>query len=150
MPKYSESDVALGTSTCCHLFSKRKGLLTVAVFAQSVERLIAERVVAGSIPGAGPILRLLKITEKWRYSLCTASGETFAWLGWPRKMAVPTTPVGDVNIVFPISTFVLETLTFKYSAFFFIAAHSWQWSVCVSEVDLYMLIGQETNVRCPH
>ena len=29
----------------------------------------------------------LKITGKWRYSLCLASGRTFAWLGWPRKMA---------------------------------------------------------------
>ena len=28
--------------------------------AQSVERLAAEREVAGSIPGAGPILRVLK------------------------------------------------------------------------------------------
>ena len=55
----------------------------------------------------------LKMTEKWRYSLCTASGETFAWLGWPRKMAVPS-PLGDVKIVSPISTFVLNTLTLKW------------------------------------
>ena len=41
----------------------------------------------------------LKMTEKWRYFLCTASGETFAWLGWPSKMAVPS-PLGDVKIVF--------------------------------------------------
>ena len=34
--------------------------LTAAGLAQSVERLIAEREVAGSIPGAGPILRVLK------------------------------------------------------------------------------------------
>ena len=54
----------------------------------------------------------LKTTEKWRYFLCTASGETFAWLGWPRKMAVPS-PVGYVKIVSPISTFVLNTLTIK-------------------------------------
>ena len=48
---------------------------TAAGSAQSVERrgLTAERKVAGSIPGAGPILRDLKITEKWRCSLCTAS-----------------------------------------------------------------------------
>ena len=59
----------------------------------------------------------LKMTEKWRYFLCTASGETFAWLGWPRKMAVPP-PVGDVKIVSPISTFVLNTLTLN--DFFFI------------------------------
>ena len=54
----------------------------------------------------------LKMTERWRYFLCTASGETFAWLGWPRKMAVPS-PLGDVKIVSPISTFVLNTLALK-------------------------------------
>ena len=52
----------------------------------------------------------LNITEKWRYSLCTPTGETFAWLGWPRKMAAPS-PLGDVKMVSPISTFVLNTLT---------------------------------------
>ena len=31
-----------------------------AVFAQSVKRVTAERQVAGSIPVAGPILRVLK------------------------------------------------------------------------------------------
>ena len=34
--------------------------LTTARLAQSVERLTAEREVAGSIPGAGPILGVLK------------------------------------------------------------------------------------------
>jgi len=34
---------------------------TTAVLAQSVERLTAERAVVGSIPGAGPILRVLKL-----------------------------------------------------------------------------------------
>ena len=33
---------------------------TAAGLAQSVERLTAERKVAGSIPGAGPLLRVLK------------------------------------------------------------------------------------------
>ena len=33
---------------------------TAAELAQSVERLTAEREVAGSIPGTGPILRVLK------------------------------------------------------------------------------------------
>ena len=33
---------------------------TVTGLAQSVERLTAEREVAGSIPGAGPLLRVLK------------------------------------------------------------------------------------------
>ena len=45
----------------------------------------------------------LKIIEKWRYSLCTASSWTFSRLWWPRKMEVPS-PVGDVKIV-------LNTLT---------------------------------------
>ena len=35
-------------------------LLLLVGLAQSVERLTAEREVAGSIPGAGPILRVLK------------------------------------------------------------------------------------------
>ena len=41
--------------------SKTRGpVLTAAVLAQSVERLTAGREVAGSIPGAGPLLRVLK------------------------------------------------------------------------------------------
>ena len=35
-------------------------LLTVAGLAQSIERFTAKREVAGSIPGAGPLLRVLK------------------------------------------------------------------------------------------
>ena len=35
-------------------------IMTAAGLAQSVERLTAEREVAGSIPGAGPILWVLK------------------------------------------------------------------------------------------
>ena len=34
--------------------------MTTARIAQLVERLTAEREVTGSIPGAGPILRVLK------------------------------------------------------------------------------------------
>ena len=73
----------------------------------------------GSIPGPGQVLRDgLKITGKWRYSLCTASGWTFAWLGWPRKMAVPS-PVGDVKIlVSPISTFVLNYIDTQITCIF--------------------------------
>ena len=41
-------------------FALKKELDTVAGIAQSVERLTAEREVAGSIPGAGPLLRVLK------------------------------------------------------------------------------------------
>ena len=36
------------------------GLFTVAGLAQSVERLTAEREVAGSNPGTGQLLRVLK------------------------------------------------------------------------------------------
>ena len=42
----------------------------------------------------------LKITEKWRSFLCPAGGWTFAWLGWPCKMAVPS-PLGDVKYSVP-------------------------------------------------
>ena len=54
----------------------------------------------------------LKMTEKWRYSICTASSWIFVWLGWSHKMAVPT-PVGDIKIVSPISNFMLNALTLK-------------------------------------
>ena len=40
--------------------------VSAAGLAQSVERLTAEREVAGSIPGAGPILRVLKKTGQWK------------------------------------------------------------------------------------
>ena len=40
------------------------------------------------------------------------------WLRRPHKKVVPS-PVGDVKIVSPISAFVLNTLTLKYSAFIF-------------------------------
>ena len=55
----------------------------------------------------------LKMTEKLRHYLCpAANGQTFVWLGWPRKMEVPSS-VGDVKIVSPISTFVLNAGTNK-------------------------------------
>ena len=88
--------------------------------AQSVERLTAEREVTGSIPGAGPILRVLKYLRN--------EGTVFALqvAGLSRgsddhvEMAVPS-PVGDVKVVSPISTFVLNTLTLKKRCFFFLA-----------------------------
>ena len=43
------------TAVICFL-----NLLTAVVLAQSVECVTAEREVAGSIPGTGPILRVLK------------------------------------------------------------------------------------------
>ena len=66
----------------------------------------------GLISWGGTMMQGLKITEKWRYTLFTASGETFAWLRWPHKLAVPS-PVGEVKIVSPFSTFMLNTLTLK-------------------------------------
>ena len=42
------------------LFRENGLLFIAAVLAQSVERMTAEREVAGSFPGAGPILRVLK------------------------------------------------------------------------------------------
>ena len=45
------------------LILETRNQVTAAALAQSVERLTAEREVAGSIPGIGPILRVLKITE---------------------------------------------------------------------------------------
>ena len=39
-------------------------LITAVGLAQSVERLTVEREFSGSFPGTGPILRVLKITQK--------------------------------------------------------------------------------------
>ena len=85
---------------------------TAAGLAQSVERLTAEREVAGSIPGAGPILRVLKYlrNEGTVFALQTAGPSRDS--DDHVEMAVPS-PVGDVKIVSPISTFVLNTLTLK-------------------------------------
>ena len=57
-----------------------------------------------------------EVTEKWSYSLCLENGWTYAWLGWPRKMAFPSSE-GDVKIVSSNIALVLNTLTLKYSAF---------------------------------
>ena len=45
-------------------------------------------------------------------SHCKRLDLNFAWLGWPRKITVPSTVV-DAETVSPISTFVLNTLTLK-------------------------------------
>ena len=57
-----------------HYLNFGKLWFTSSVLAQSVERVTAKQEVAGSIPGAGPNNQALKISEKWRYSLCTARG----------------------------------------------------------------------------
>ena len=92
---------------------------TAAGLAQSVERLTAEREVAGSIPGAGPILRVLKYlrNEGTVFALQTAGPSRDSDDGHV-EMAVPS-PVGDVRIVSPISTLVLNTLTLKKTKVFF-------------------------------
>ena len=65
----------------------------------SVDRALDCRAEGRGFESRGQtISRGLEITEKWRYSLSTASGLTFALIGWPRKMAVPS-PVGDLNSV---------------------------------------------------
>ena len=53
-----------------------------------------------------------EVTEKWSYSLCLENGWTYAWLGWPRKMAFPSSE-GDVKIVSSNIALVLNTLTLK-------------------------------------
>ena len=53
--KYAQS-----ASIRAKIFILYSELLIAAELVQSVERLTAERVVAGSIPGAGPVLRVLK------------------------------------------------------------------------------------------
>ena len=64
------------SQTAIHSQTKRTNSFRsfIAGLAQSVERLTVEREVAGSIPLAGPILRVLNITEKRRYFLCPANG----------------------------------------------------------------------------
>ena len=59
-----------------HAYSRERAftnlqLITAAVLAQSVGRLTAEREVAGSIPGSGPILRVLK---NWEMKALQAAG----------------------------------------------------------------------------
>ena len=74
--------------------------------------LTAEQEVAGSISRTERVLRVLKYLRNEGIVFARpAKGLTFAWLGWPRKMAV-TSPVGDVKIVSSVSTFGLNTLTF--------------------------------------
>ena len=55
----------------CVYAPPQQQLVKLAGVAQSIEYLTAER-VAGSIPGVGPMLRVL--TEKGRYYLCPANG----------------------------------------------------------------------------
>ena len=91
---------------------------TSSGLAQSVERLGAEREVAGSIPGARPILRVLKYLRNEGTTVALQTVGPSRGSDHHVEMAVPS-PVEDVKIVFPVSTFVLNTLTLKKSEFFF-------------------------------
>ena len=101
------------------IFDNRKQFLwTAAGLAQLGEHLTAERRSWVRFRGRTNT-QGLKITEKWGYFLCPANAWTFVWLGWPLEMA-DQSPVGDLKIVSPISTFVLNILTLKESAFFLV------------------------------
>ena len=56
--------------------------------------------------------------EKWKCCLCPANGKTFPWFGWLRKMAVRPVSSRRRKNRYPISTFVLNTLTLKKVHFF--------------------------------
>ena len=90
---------------------------TSSGLAQSVERLGAEREVAGSIPGATPILRVLKYLRNEGTTVALQTVGPSRGSDHHVEMAVPS-PVEDVKIVSPVSTFVLNTLTLKKSEFF--------------------------------
>ena len=87
--------------------------MEMAGLAQSVERLTAEREVAGWIPGTGSTLRVLKQLRNkgtaFTQQMARPSHDLDDHVKW---RSVPS-PVGDVKIVSPISTFVLNTLTLK-------------------------------------
>ena len=57
------------------------GFFTAAGLAQSVERLTAEREVVGSIPGVGPILRVLKLLRNEGTPFALQQPGPLAWLG---------------------------------------------------------------------
>ena len=89
-------------------------LFTVEGLAQLVERFNKCWVRGRRLDSRGQTnTEGIKITEKWRYSFCTASSLPFTWLTWACKMAVPVQVVGDVKIVSPVSTFMLDILTLK-------------------------------------
>ena len=64
--------------------------------------------VAGSIPGAGPIFRVLKQLRNEGTSFALQAAQDRCVVRMTRKMAV-----GEVKILSPISAFVLNTLTLK-------------------------------------
>ena len=77
------------TSVAFGWLSERSGEKTfpAAGLAQSVERLTAGRKIAGSIPGAEPILRALNNWEGILLALRQAARFSLGSAGWPRKVA---------------------------------------------------------------
>ena len=63
-------------------------LSSAAGLAQSAEPLTAEREVAASIPGTGPILRVLKMTENWRYCLNGQTRRTRHFAQSPKRVRI--------------------------------------------------------------
>ena len=84
-------------------------LFTVAGFAQSVERLTAEREVAGSILWTGAVLRVLKKRRNEGTPFAPQAARSPRSSDDHVKWRVPS-PVGDVKIVSPISAFLQHTL----------------------------------------
>ena len=77
-----------------------------------VESLIAQREVAGSIPRAGPILRVLKQLRNEGTPIAMNAAGPLRGSDDQGKMVV-SSALGDVHVVSPISTFVLNTLMLK-------------------------------------
>ena len=75
--------------------------LTAAGLVQSVERLTAEREVAGSIPGTGPILRVLKYLRNEGISFALQMGRPTHGSDDHVKWRPLPSPVGDVKYSVP-------------------------------------------------
>ena len=73
-----------------------EALFDSAGLAQSIERLTAEREVAGSIPGTGPILRVLKELRKEGTAFALQTAGPCRGSDDHLEMAAPS-PVGDVK-----------------------------------------------------
>lgn len=77
---------------------------------------ISRLTVEGSIPGAGPLLRVLKqLRNEGTYFAQRLNNLRLEFFGLPRKMTVPS-PLGDPKIVPSIST--LNTFTLKVKCVF--------------------------------
>ena len=84
-------------------------LFTAAGLAQSVERLTAQRGVAGSILWAGAVLGVFKNLIDEGTSFAPQAARSPRSSDDHVKWRVPS-PVGNVKIVYPISAFLQHTL----------------------------------------